>query len=127
MGSCGQQGKEKSEDPAPSVKVAKTTEEPKEVQVLHIIRKHRESRRPASWRDPKITCSKEQAKAKVQAFHDELAQIPVTNGVFGKLRKRFMEIAQKESDCNSAKQGGDLGMFEKGRCNRRSARRRSPS
>ena len=33
--------------------------DPKEVRVLHILKKHRDSRRPASWRNPKITDSKQ--------------------------------------------------------------------
>lgn len=36
--------------------------EPKEVRVLHILKKHRGSRRPASWRNPKITDSKEKVR-----------------------------------------------------------------
>merc|ERR1711959_860504 len=32
-----------------------------QIQVLHIIRKHRGSRRPSSWRQERITCCEEEA------------------------------------------------------------------
>merc|ERR1712196_189132 len=109
---CGQIGAaptSQESEGSPS-KVAKM-DEPKQVQVLHIIRKHRDSRRPASWREPKITRSKDDAKAIVQQFRNELAKIETKPGVFGKLQKRFEEIAKAESDCGSHENGGDLGMF----------------
>ena len=62
-----------------------------EVQVLHIIRKHKGSRRPASWREPNITCTEE-------ALRDPAG-----------LRAKFEALAGEHSDCNSAKKGGNLG------------------
>jgi peptidylprolyl isomerase len=110
---CGQVGAAPAsgQSEGSPTKVAKTEGEPKQVQVLHIIRKHRDSRRPASWREPKITRSKDDAKLIVQQFRDELAKIETKPGVFGQLKKRFEEIARVESDCGSHDNGGDLGMF----------------
>merc|ERR1719387_2618953 len=106
---CGQVGAApagQQSEGSPS-KVAKM-DEPKQVQVLHIIRKHKDSRRPSSWREPVITRSKDDAKAIVKQFRSELAQIETKPGVFGKLQKRFEEIAKAESDCGSHENGGDL-------------------
>merc|ERR1712098_1041346 len=60
---------------------------PAQVRASHLLVKHRDSRRPSSWREDNITRTKEEA----------------------------LEIlAGKFSDCSSAKKGGDLGMFGKG-------------
>ena len=80
---------------------------PKEVRVLHILKKHTGSRRPASWRCPKITISKEKAIEELK----ELLAILQEVGDAGELRATFEELAKTESDCSSAKRGGDLGFF----------------
>merc|ERR1712071_734231 len=66
---------------------------PKEVRVLHLLKKHNKSRRPSSWRKKKITISKDEAIQELQAT--------------------FEELAKTESDCSSSKRGGDLGFFGK--------------
>mmetsp|Transcript_7087 Transcript_7087/g.15258 ORF Transcript_7087/g.15258 Transcript_7087/m.15258 type:complete len:303 (-) Transcript_7087:101-1009(-) len=80
-----------------------------EVQVLHIIRKHCESRRPSSWREDRITCSKEEAAEHLIGLRKELVKEPAD------LRRKFEELAKVHSDCGSAKRGGDLGVFGRGK------------
>lgn len=104
---CGQVGNEPGSAPAAN-KQART--EPEQVQVLHIIRKHRGSRRPSSWREENITCSKEQSAEFVEGLRARLARCDP-----GDLKAKFRELAQEHSDCNSAKKGGDLGLFPKGK------------
>ena len=88
------------------------TKEPKEVRVLHILKKHAQSRRPASWRNPKITDSKEKSISDLNELRSIL-QEQDDSGNFKELRATFEELAKTESDCSSAKRGGDLGFFGK--------------
>lgn len=82
--------------------------ETKEVRVLHILKKHRGSRKPASWRNAKITDSKEKAIADLRELISILNE---SGGDHKELRATFEELAKTESDCSSAKRGGDLGFF----------------
>lgn len=84
-----------------------SADSPKEVRVLHILKKHTGSRRPSSWRCPKIKISKEKAIEELM----ELLAILQEVGDAGELRATFEELAKTESDCSSAKRGGDLGFF----------------
>ncbi|CAJ1932234.1 unnamed protein product [Cylindrotheca closterium] len=81
---------------------------PKEVRVLHILKKHKGSRRPSSWRQPKITSTKEEATEELLGL---LEIITEEESNPEELRATFEEIARTESDCSSAKRGGDLGFF----------------
>lgn len=81
---------------------------PEQVRVLHILKKHKGSRRPASWRNPKITISEEEAKAELEEL---IAILDEVKGDPKELRATFEELAKTESDCSSAKRGGDLGFF----------------
>mmetsp|Transcript_20123 Transcript_20123/g.33380 ORF Transcript_20123/g.33380 Transcript_20123/m.33380 type:complete len:234 (+) Transcript_20123:119-820(+) len=96
----------------PATKKAKrpsaSSGDPKEVQVLHILKKHKGSRRPASWRNPKITSTKEEAKEELQGLVEVLQEVKNNPE---ELRATFEELARTESDCSSAKRGGDLGFF----------------
>eukprot|EP00126_Sphaerothecum_destruens_P005760 Sdes_comp19024_c0_seq2m9581 len=71
----------------------------------HILVKHNQSRRPSSWKDPVIIRSKEEALELLQNIRNRIT----SNG------EDFSLIAQNESDCSSAKAGGDLGWFSKGK------------
>jgi len=71
--------------------------------------KHRGSRRPASWRCDNITISKEEAIERLGAFEAQLRAAPPAE-----LPALFAQLASTESDCGSAKNGGDLGDFGPG-------------
>ena len=81
---------------------------PTQVRVLHILKKHKGSRRPSSWRMPKITQTLEEAKEELHGLLEILME-EVDNPK--ELQATFEELARTESDCSSAKRGGDLGYF----------------
>lgn len=74
------------------------------VQCRHLLVKHAGSRRPASWKEDPITRSKEAARD-ILAGH----AVAISEG-----RVAFDDLASRESDCSSAKRGGDLGSFGRG-------------
>lgn len=74
---------------------------PEQVQCSHLLVKHKDSRRPSSWREDNIIRSKEEALDLVRSYREQIAQ--------GKAS--FADLAQKYSDCSSARRGGDLGPF----------------
>ncbi len=92
--------KRASEQSAPAAKQQRT----ESVQCLHILVKHRESRRPSSWREESITRSKAEAERIVRGYRDSIVSGTAT----------FEGIAGEYSDCSSAKRGGDLGPFKRG-------------
>mmetsp|Transcript_116555 Transcript_116555/g.228674 ORF Transcript_116555/g.228674 Transcript_116555/m.228674 type:complete len:309 (+) Transcript_116555:84-1010(+) len=106
--SCGEVSAD--EPPAKRAKTQAASAVPDEVQVLHIIRKHAGSRRPSSWREEKITCTKEEAAKHLLGLRSKLASLPAAE-----MQQKFMELARTHSDCGSAKKGGDLGVFGRGR------------
>lgn len=73
------------------------------VRASHILIKHKGSRRKASWKDPDghviTSTTRESAVAQLKALRDDI--------VSGKAK--FNDIAARQSDCSSAKRGGDLG------------------
>jgi len=77
---------------------------PPKVSASHLLVKHRDSRRASSWREEKITRSKEEALAILEGYRAQ-----IVNG-----EKSFGELAATCSDCSSAKRGGDLGEFGRG-------------
>lgn len=74
------------------------------VRASHLLVKHRDSRRPSSWKEPTVTRTKEEALQMISKFREQL--------VSGKAD--FEALASKESHCSSAKRGGDLGEFGRG-------------
>lgn len=92
---------------------------PLQVQASHLLVKHRESRRPSSWKTENITRSKEEAleilkgaeksEKRNTIFFFKGHREQIASGKVG-----FAELASKESDCSSAKRGGDLGPFGRG-------------
>ena len=88
--------------------VKKSKREVSQVRCLHILRKHAGSKRPKSWRNPKITVSKEDAIEELQGIMEVLQE---EAGDPEGLRATFEELAKTESDCSSAKRNGDLGFF----------------
>lgn len=74
------------------------------VRASHLLVKHRESRRPSSWKDPEITRTKEEAKSLILS-HEARIRSGATS---------LADLASRESDCSSYKRGGDLGYFGRG-------------
>ncbi|KAK4873341.1 hypothetical protein RN001_015370 [Aquatica leii] len=77
---------------------------PDQVQCSHLLVKHKDSRRPSSWREEHITRTKDEALDLILSYREQIVQ--------GKAS--FADLAQKYSDCSSARRGGDLGPFGKG-------------
>ena len=69
--------------------------------------KHAGSRRASSWREENITRTKEQAYEILDDYRKQIESGECT----------LEELASKYSDCSSAKRGGDLGSFGKGKMN----------
>merc|ERR1711934_584889 len=75
-----------------------------QVGAKHILQKHTGSRNPNdSYRNKPITRSKEEAIANIEKFKEEIAN-----------EADFNRIAQESSECRSAANDGDLGMFGAG-------------
>ncbi|OOF92410.1 hypothetical protein ASPCADRAFT_210271 [Aspergillus carbonarius ITEM 5010] len=74
------------------------------IRCSHLLVKHRDSRRPSSWREAEITRSKEEA-IEILRGHEE--RINAGEASLG-------DIAMSESDCSSARKRGDLGFFGRG-------------
>lgn len=75
-----------------------------QVRASHILVKHKDSRRPSSWKQAKITRSVDEAMELIKLFREQIESHQIG----------FAELATKESDCSSAKNGGDLGYFGRG-------------
>lgn len=97
-----------SSSSSPDKKIKRNGDTPEKVRVLHILKKHKDSRRPASWRQDKITISKEEAIAELKEI---ISILDESRGDAKELRATFEELAKTESDCTSAKRGGDVGYF----------------
>jgi peptidyl-prolyl cis-trans isomerase NIMA-interacting 1 len=74
------------------------------IRAAHLLVKHRDSRRPASWRESEITRTKEEAREILSAHEARIKSGEISMG----------ELATTESDCSSARKHGDLGYFGKG-------------
>merc|ERR1712070_471840 len=77
---------------------------------LHVIRKHKGSRRPSSWRQERSTCTEDEATEFLADLRMKLVRTDASD-----LRKTFEGLAKEHSDCGSAKRGGDLGLFGRGK------------
>lgn len=74
------------------------------IRAAHLLVKHNESRRPASWREAEITRSKSEAYTIIKAYEERIQKGEISLG----------ELALTESDCSSARKRGDLGYFGRG-------------
>lgn len=74
------------------------------IRASHLLVKHRESRRPASWRTAVIKLSKEDAHKRIADFEEQIRRGDTSLG----------DLAAIESDCSSYKRKGDLGFFQRG-------------
>lgn len=95
---------DEDEDERPS----KKKDDQDKVQCRHILVKHKDSRRPHSWKSDTITRTKDEAIEIAEGFLKKLKEAD-------KLEEAFIELAKTESDCNSNRRGGDLGKFGKGK------------
>ena len=68
------------------------------IRCAHLLVKHRDSRRPSSWREAEITRSKEEAIEILKGYEERIQSGEATLG----------DIAISESDCSSARKKGDL-------------------
>lgn len=79
---------------------------------LHLLVKHAGSRNPTSWRDSKITISKDEAAKILREQRKKImAAAKKTGGGASALEAAFREHATARSDCSSASRGGCLGFF----------------
>jgi len=99
-----------SHESAPSKRMGDCAEG--EVRVLHILRKHKDSKKPSSHREKVITCTAAQAKKHLELLREDLTD---TGDDFDKLMEKFGDAAKNHSDCGSGKKKGDLGCFARGR------------
>lgn len=74
------------------------------IRAAHLLVKHRDSRRPASWREAEIMRSREEARAIISDYEERMRRGELSLG----------ELALTESDCSSARKSGDLGYFGRG-------------
>ncbi|KAK9463774.1 uncharacterized protein V1516DRAFT_694189 [Lipomyces oligophaga] len=79
-------------------------QQPSKVRASHLLIKHNGSRRPSSWREKVITRDEAEA-AKMLAD----LEAKIRSG-----QSTLPELAVTESDCSSARVGGDLGYFARG-------------
>jgi len=84
--------------------VVKETNLEGKIRTAHLLVKHRESRRPSSWRQAEITRSKDEAMSIIQGHEQRIKSGSTSLG----------DLATTESDCPSARKRGDLGFFGKG-------------
>ncbi|BDD63100.1 protein kinase ssp1 [Monascus purpureus] len=75
-----------------------------QIRCSHLLVKHRDSRRPSSWRQAEITRSKEEAIDILRGYEKRIKSGEISLG----------DIAMSESDCSSARKKGDLGFFGRG-------------
>jgi len=73
------------------------------IRAAHLLVKHKDSRRPSSWKEPNITRSLEEAKEIIRGYEQQIRSGQTTLG----------DLAVSESDDSSARKRGDLGFFGK--------------
>ncbi|KAL2017522.1 hypothetical protein VTK56DRAFT_2014 [Thermocarpiscus australiensis] len=78
--------------------------QPGKIRAAHLLVKHRDSRRPSSWRENQITRSKEEAFEIIKGYETRIKNGEISLG----------QLALTESDCSSARKQGDLGYFGRG-------------
>jgi len=74
------------------------------IRASHLLVKHRDSRRPSSWREAEIKRTKEEAMSTILGHEARIRSGQTSLG----------QLAVSESDCSSARKMGDLGFFGKG-------------
>ncbi|KAI4748872.1 peptidyl-prolyl cis-trans isomerase ssp-1 [Aureobasidium sp. EXF-12298] len=74
------------------------------IRASHLLVKHKDSRRPSSWREAQITRSKDEAMTIILGHEARIRSGATSLG----------DLATTESDCSSSRKRGDLGFFGKG-------------
>lgn len=74
------------------------------IRASHLLIKHKDSRRPSSWREAEIKRTKEEAMSIILGHETRIRSGQTTLG----------NLAISESDCSSARKMGDLGFFGRG-------------
>ncbi|MCJ1359348.1 MAG: hypothetical protein MMC33_009350 [Icmadophila ericetorum] len=74
------------------------------IRTAHLLIKHKDSRKPSSWREANITRTKEEAISNLLGHEARIRSGSVSLG----------QLAVTESDCSSARKRGDLGFFGRG-------------
>ncbi|KAB8291680.1 hypothetical protein EYC80_006480 [Monilinia laxa] len=74
------------------------------IRASHLLVKHRDSRRPSSWREAEITRTKDEAMSIILQHEAHIRSGSTSLG----------DLAVSESDCSSARKMGDLGFFGRG-------------
>ncbi|TKX27368.1 peptidyl-prolyl cis-trans isomerase ssp-1 [Elsinoe australis] len=74
------------------------------IRTSHLLVKHRDSRRPSSWREANITRTKDEAMSIILGHETRIRSGATSLG----------DLATTESDCPSSRKRGDLGFFGKG-------------
>jgi len=68
------------------------------IRASHLLVKHKDSRRPSSWREANITRTKEEALDTIRGHEKRIHDGSTSLG----------DLAVMESDCSSARKRGDL-------------------
>uniref|UniRef100_A0A060T7C1 Peptidyl-prolyl cis-trans isomerase n=1 Tax=Blastobotrys adeninivorans TaxID=409370 RepID=A0A060T7C1_BLAAD len=71
------------------------------IRASHLLVKHKDSRKPSSWKEANITRTKDEAMSIILGH-----EARIRSGAAS-----LSELAVSESDCSSARRGGDLGFF----------------
>ncbi|KAJ1912371.1 Peptidyl-prolyl cis-trans isomerase NIMA-interacting protein 1 [Mycoemilia scoparia] len=74
------------------------------IRVSHLLVKHAESRRPSSWKQAHITRTKQEALELIEGYQEDIENGDAT----------LEKLARTQSDCSSARNGGDLEWFGRG-------------
>lgn len=74
------------------------------IRCRHILVKHKDSRRPSSWKQEAVTRTREEAVSYAKALRQLILAGSFT----------LQELAETESDCMTHKVGGDVGPFGRG-------------
>ncbi|KAG6380736.1 hypothetical protein JVT61DRAFT_5118 [Boletus reticuloceps] len=82
-------------------------QQPEQIRASHLLIKHKESRRPSSWKESTITLPKDDAIAILRKHQAEINTSSDKSATFG-------ELAKEHSDCSSHDKNGDLGLFSRG-------------
>ena len=82
----------------------KSTVQTEKIRASHLLVKHNASRRPSSWKQANIERTEAEARTILADYERQIRSGTTTLAI----------LAVTESDCSSARKGGDLGFFGRG-------------